>query len=109
MGIDGSQSARTDLKICRHILQRRRMVPWYAVRGPLTRRKLVTGSRDDARGSRCLQLQNQELRLQKLSQQLLTSAAPSVGRYNLAATSLPNQGLALFAGSSISGTYCILF
>jgi hypothetical protein len=47
------------------------MVPWYAVCSPLTSRKLVTGGRDDARRSRCLQLQNQELRLQKLSQQLL--------------------------------------
>ncbi len=71
MGIDGSQSARTDLKIRRHILQRRRMVPWYAVCGPLTCRKLVTGGRDDTRGSRCHQLQNQELRLQSLSLQLL--------------------------------------
>jgi hypothetical protein len=38
-----------------------------------------------------------------------TTAALSVGRDLLAATSLPNQGLAMFAGGEISGTYFILF
>jgi hypothetical protein len=37
------------------------------------------------------------------------TAALSVARYGLAATSLPNQGLALFAGGLISGTYGIMF
>ena len=37
-----------------------------------------------------------------------TTAALSVARYQLAATSLPNQGLAIFAGGWI-GMYVILF
>ena len=38
-----------------------------------------------------------------------TTAALSVARSYLAATSLPNQGLAIFAGGQASGTYFILF
>jgi hypothetical protein len=38
-----------------------------------------------------------------------TTAALSVARSYLAATSLPNQGLAIFAGGTTSGTYFILF
>ena len=37
-----------------------------------------------------------------------TTAALSVARSFLAATS-PNQGLAIFAGGQISGTYVIMF
>jgi hypothetical protein len=40
---------------------------------------------------------------------LWTTAALSVARGYLAATSLPNQGLALFAGGQPGGTYFILF
>jgi hypothetical protein len=40
---------------------------------------------------------------------LWTTAALSVARGYLAATSLPNQGLAIFAGGTTSGTYFILF
>ncbi len=38
-----------------------------------------------------------------------TTAALSVAKWNLAATSLPNQGLAIFAGGQTSGTFFILF
>ena len=38
-----------------------------------------------------------------------TTAALSVARDNLAATSLPNQGLAIFAGGGIPGAKVILF
>jgi hypothetical protein len=38
-----------------------------------------------------------------------TTAALSAARRNLAATSLPKQGLAIFAGGVLSGTYLILF
>ncbi len=38
-----------------------------------------------------------------------TTAALSVARGGLAATSLPNQGLAIFAGGRTIGTYVILF
>ena len=38
-----------------------------------------------------------------------TTAALSVARNYLAATSLPNQGLAIFAGGQASGMYGILF
>ena len=38
-----------------------------------------------------------------------TTAALSVARGYLAATSLLNQGLAIFAGGAISGTYVIMF
>jgi hypothetical protein len=37
------------------------------------------------------------------------TAALSVARSVLAATSLLNQGLAIFAGGAISGTYVIMF
>ena len=37
------------------------------------------------------------------------TAALSVARGYLAATSLPNQGLAIFAGGYVSGTYVIMF
>ncbi len=40
---------------------------------------------------------------------LWTTAALSVARWYLAATSLPNQGLAIFAGGQASGAYFILF
>jgi hypothetical protein len=38
-----------------------------------------------------------------------TTAALSVARADLAATSLPDQGLAIFAGGVVSGTVLILF
>jgi uncharacterized protein (DUF2236 family) len=38
-----------------------------------------------------------------------TTAALSVAKSNLAATSLPNQGLALFGGAQTSGAHFILF
>ena len=38
-----------------------------------------------------------------------TTYALSVARYLLAATSLPNQGLAIFGGGQTSGAYFILF
>jgi hypothetical protein len=38
-----------------------------------------------------------------------TTAALSVPRGGLTATSLPKQGLAVFAGGVLSGTYLILF
>ena len=38
-----------------------------------------------------------------------TTAALSVARWYLAATSLPSRGLAIFAGGQASGAYFILF
>jgi hypothetical protein len=38
-----------------------------------------------------------------------TTAALSVAKTNLAATSLPNQGLAIFGGGQTSGAYFVLF
>ena len=38
-----------------------------------------------------------------------TTAVLSVARADLAATSLPKQGLAIFAGGVLSGTHVVLF
>jgi hypothetical protein len=40
---------------------------------------------------------------------LWTTAALRAGRRNLAAASLPKQGLAIFAGGVLSGTHVVLF
>jgi hypothetical protein len=40
---------------------------------------------------------------------LWTTAVLSVARADLAATSLPKQGLAMFAGGVFSGTHLVLF